>query len=105
MARILRPTVQLCELHGWPASGLNPWESAAGINLHQRQERYKLATDRDPSRDYTEGSLTFGRSPDDAVHLQVVLRDYLRWRDEASLFVADEVLERIRQLRPAAKLP
>ena len=104
-ARILRPTVQLCELHGWPASGLNPWEFAARINLHQRQERYKLATDRDPSRDYTEGRLTFGRSPDDAVHFQVVLRDYLRWRDEASLFAVDGMLERIRQLRPTGKLP
>ena len=104
-ARILRPIVQLCELHGWPASGLNPWEFAAKINAHQRQERYKLAADRDPDRDYDEGTLTFGRGPDDAVHFQVVLRDYLRHRDEASLFATDPFLDRIRRLSPAGKLP
>ncbi len=104
-ARILRPTVQLCERHGWPASGLNPWEATAKITAPQRQERYRLASDRDPSRDYEEGRLTFGRGPDGTVYFQVVLRDYLRQRDEASLFQTDGMLDKIRQLPPAGKLP
>jgi hypothetical protein len=104
-ARILRPTVQLCELHGWPASGLNPWEFAAKINAEQRKELYHLASDRDPSRDYEEGLLTFGRGPDGTVYFQVVLRDYLRWRDEASLFQTDEILDKIRRRPPTGRLP
>ena len=97
-ARNLRPIVQLCELHGWPASGINPWEFAAKINVHQRQERYKLATDRDASRDYDEGKVRFGQSPDWASYFQVLLRDYLLQRDEASLFEVDELMEKIRRL-------
>ena len=98
VARILRPTVQLAELYGWPASGLNPWEYAAKINVHERQERYTLATDRDPMRDYEEGAVRFGTSPDSAVHFQVLLRDYLAHRSEASLFETDQLLEKIKRL-------
>ncbi len=94
----LRPIVQLCELHGWPASGINPWEVAAKMNASQRQERYRLATDRDGLRDYDEGQVKFGAGPDRCVYLQVVLRDYLKHRAEGSLFEADEVLERIKRL-------
>ena len=98
VARNLRPTVQLCELHGWPGSGINPWEFAAGINLHERQERYTLATDRDAMRDYEEGQVRFGRGPDATVYFHVVLRDYLLHRSEASLFEVDGVMEKIRRL-------
>ncbi|NLF19744.1 MAG: hypothetical protein GX595_21135 [Lentisphaerae bacterium] len=104
VARVLRPTVQLSVPHGWPAAGLNPWEMAAGINLHQRQERYALASDRDPDRDYDEGTIRFDRSPDTTVYAHVVLRDYLRHRPEASLFESDPILERLRR-RPAVGLP
>jgi hypothetical protein len=97
-ARNLRPIVQLCELHGWPASGINPWEVAAKMNASQRQERYRLAADRDGLRDYEEGQVKFGAGPDRCVYFQVVLRDYLKHRTEASLFEADEVLERIKRL-------
>ncbi|MGI5818538.1 MAG: hypothetical protein ACOX9R_10640 [Armatimonadota bacterium] len=109
VARNLRPTVQLAELYGWPASGLNPWEAAAGINAQQRQERYELATDRPAMRDYDEGQVKFGYSPDQAVHFQAVLRDYLRHRSEESLFESDELLEKIKRLRttldPTVVLP
>ena len=97
-ARNLRPIVQLCELHGWPASGINPWEVAAKVNASQRQERYRLATDRDGMRDYEEGQVRFGRGPDGNVYFQVVLRDYLKHRSEASLFETDEILEKIKRL-------
>jgi len=98
VARNLRPIVQLCERHGWPAAGLNPWEYAAKINSNQRQERYHLATDRDPTRDYTEGRIAFGQSPDNACYFQVTLRDYLLHRSEESLFEIDEMMAKIRRL-------
>ncbi|MFZ2643250.1 MAG: hypothetical protein WA117_19815 [Verrucomicrobiia bacterium] len=102
-ARNLRPIVQLCELHGWPASGINPWEDTAKISPAQRQQRYRLATDRDAMRDYTEGRIRFGQTPDNAVHFQVVLRDYLMHRDETSLFERDEMMKKI--VRLPATLP
>lgn len=98
VTRNVRPIVQLCELHGWPASGINPWEVAAKVNASQRQERYRLATDRDSMRDYEEGQVRFGRGPDGNVYFQVVLRDYLEHRSEASLFETDEILEKIKGL-------
>ena len=94
----LRPIVQLDELYGWPAAGLNPWEYAAGINLQERQERYKLATDRPAMRDYDEGQVKFGRSPDQTVYFQVLLRDYLHHRSEESLFEETELVEKMKQL-------
>ncbi len=97
-AKNLRPTVQLAELYGWPASGLNPWEFKAGIDVHERQERYELATDRDAMRDYEEGQVKFGRSPDQTVYFQVVLRDYLEHRSEASLFESTELIEKMKRL-------
>ncbi|MBD3293147.1 MAG: hypothetical protein GF393_09500 [Armatimonadia bacterium] len=98
VAKNLRPIVQLAELYGWPASGLNPWEFAAGINAHQRQERYELATDRPAMRDYEEGQVKFGRSPDSTVYFQVLLRDYLHHRSEASLFESTELIEKMKRL-------
>jgi hypothetical protein len=97
-ARNLRPMLQLCALHGWPASGINPWEDAAGIHADQRRQRYRLATDRDPTRDYEEGRVRFERGPDNTVYFQVVLRDYLRHRPEASLFESDGIVEKIKRL-------
>ena len=96
--RNLRPIVQLCQRHGWPASGIRPWEEAAKIDAEQRQQRYRLATDRDALRDYEEGRITFGQSPDNVVYFQVVLRDYLLHGDEASLFETDDLLKKIHRL-------
>jgi hypothetical protein len=100
-ARNLRPIVQLGALHGWPASGIIPWEEAAGIDAQQRQQRYRLARDRDALRDYAEGRIRFGQSPDNVVYFQVVLRNYLAHRDEASLLETDQLLQKLKRL-PAA---
>ena len=97
-ARNLRPMVQLSELHGWPAAAIAPWEDSAKIDPAERQKRYRLAADRDPTRDYTEGRVQFGRGPDNTVYFQVVLRNYLKYRDEASLFQTDDLLEKIKRL-------
>lgn len=98
IARDLRPKVQLLPLTGEIAAGINPWEFAAGINAEQRAERYHLATDRDRMRDFDEGRIRFGHSPDSLAYFFVVLRDYLMLRDEASLFESDDILERIKRL-------
>ncbi|NQT12873.1 MAG: hypothetical protein HQ582_08990 [Planctomycetes bacterium] len=97
-ARNLRPMVQLCGRHGWPPSGINPWEDAAKIDAQQRQQRYRLATDRDAMRDYEEGRVKFGRGPDNTVYFQVVLRDYLMHRHETSLLEGNETMEKIKRL-------
>ena len=57
-----------------------------------------LTTDRPAMRDYEEGRIRFGRSPDQAVYFAVTLRDYLRHRDEASLFESDQLLDKIKRL-------
>jgi hypothetical protein len=98
VAKNLRPMVQLAELYGWPATGLNPWEFAAGINAHERQERYELATDRPAMRDYEEGQVRFGLSPDKAAYFQVDLRDYLDHRSEESLFESTELIAKMKRL-------
>lgn len=97
-ARNLRPIVQLCGLHGWPASGIEPWEAAAKIGPDERQQRYRLAADRDAMRDYEQGRITFGQGPDRVVYFPVVLRDYLKHRDEDSLLESDGMMEKIKRL-------
>jgi hypothetical protein len=96
--RDLRPRAQLLELHGEVPAGLNPWESLVGINAAKRAEIYHLATDRDADRDFSDGQVRFGHSPDSTVYFQVVLRDYLRYRPEESLLQSDEILDQIRRL-------
>ncbi len=96
--RNLRPIVQLGRQHGWPAAGIGPWEETAKIDAQQRQQRYRLATDRDALRDYEEGRILFGQGPDNAVYFQVVLRDYLADCGEASLWETDELLKKIGRL-------
>jgi hypothetical protein len=94
--------VQLYEIYGEVAAGLNPWEFAAGINQPQRQEMYELASDRDVMRDYEEGAVNFGavysRGPDHPVYFTVLLRDYLQLASEDSLSESWEILDRIKQL-------
>ncbi|MFP4248909.1 MAG: hypothetical protein ACLFU7_04585 [Armatimonadota bacterium] len=94
----LAPVVQLYDRYGELPRGINPWEYAAGINSHERQERYELASDRDVMRDYEEGAVYFGQSPDNCVYFSVLLRDYLEHAPEHSLLESWEILDRIKQL-------
>ncbi len=98
VANDLRPIVQLLEIHGQIPSGINPWESEAGIDAGQRAKTYHLATDRDRGKDFTNGRVKFGQSPDSVVYFQVVLRNYLKYRTETSLFKSDAILEQIKAL-------
>ena len=103
VARDLRAVIQLLEMHEEIPSGINPWESIVGINARQRAEMYHLATDRDRNKDFTDGQVKFGQSPDRTVYFQVVLRNYLKYRDEASLFESDKILEQIKELPTTLK--
>ena len=94
----LAPVIQLLELYGELPRGLNPWEFAAGINAHDRQEKYELATDRETAPDYEKGQVKFSQSPDNCVYYPVLLRDYLDLASEESLLERHPVLEKIKQL-------
>jgi hypothetical protein len=102
-ARDLRAIIQLLEIHGEIPSGINPWESIVGINARQRAEMYHLAADRDRNKDFTDGQVRFGQSPDSTVFFQVVLRNFLKYRDEAYLFESDKILEQIKALPTTLK--
>ncbi len=94
----LAPVIQLYDRYGELPRGLNPWEFAAGINAHEREEIYELASDRDVMRDYEQGEVKFGQSPDNSVYFSVLLRDYLKAASEQSLLESWEILEKIKQL-------
>ena len=95
-ARDLRAIVALFEKHGAIPSGISAWERVAGVKITPKL--YHLATDRDRGKDFTDGRVGFSSSPDRAVYFQVVLRDYLRRRPEASLFARDKLLDQILRL-------
>ena len=94
----IAPAVQLLHQYDELARGLNPWESAAGINAKERQETYTLATDRDATRDYEEGQVCFGQSPDNCVYFTVLLRDYLEFATEQSLLKGTAIVDKIKLL-------
>ncbi len=101
--RCLRCIVALFERDGVVPAGITAWEVVAGVK--DIRKRYHLATDRDRNKDYTHGRVRYGSVPDSAVCFQVVLRDYLRHRDESSLFARDEVLSKILKLPTTLKKP
>lgn len=95
--RTLRALAALTAKYGTLASGITAWERVQG-EKRPLAELYRLAADRDRGRDFREGRLEFGSGPDATVYLQVVLRDYLACRDEASLVASDAVLDSILAL-------
>jgi hypothetical protein len=99
--RDLRALIALSEIYDAIPSGVSPWERLAGLSNDELGRRYHRGTDRDRSKDFTDGQITFGFSPDSTVYFQVLLRDYLRHRPEASLFTFDPVLDQILR-QPAA---
>jgi len=96
--RDLRAIVSLFDMYGAIPSGIQAWESVAGISGDELRQMYHLATDRDRLKDFTDGKVSFGYGPDSTVYFMVLLRDYLKYRDEASLFSEDEILSQILQL-------
>jgi hypothetical protein len=103
--RELRAVVALFDAFGQIPAGVTPWESLEGLTSAELGQRYRLGADRDRSRDFSTGRIGFGLPPDFGVYLQVLLRDYLALRPEASLFTPDEVLGQILQMRTAQDGP
>ena len=100
VGRTLRSVVQLYRRHRIIPSGVNAWERVQGRS--ELLKTYRLAADRDRSRDFTHGQTRFGTSPDYASYVGVVLRDYLKHRDEASLFGPDPMVESLLSLPTTA---
>jgi hypothetical protein len=96
--RELRAIAALYQAHGAIPGGVIPWEYLAGKTADDLGRMYRLGSDRDRTGDFTDGRVTFGVGPDQAVYLQVLLRDYLRYRSEDSLFTKDEILDRILRM-------
>lgn len=101
--RDLRAIVALYEKYGEIPGGVTPWEYVAGKSAVDLGKMYRLGSDRDRKRDFTDGRVEFGGPADQVVYFQVLVRDYLRHRPEESLFTRDETLERI--LKMPASLP
>ena len=99
--RDLRAITALYAMYEAIPSGVTPWEYLAGMNNDELGKKYRLGTDRDRGKDFTDGRLNFGFGPDSTVYFQVLLRDYLRYRPEASLFTPDPILDQILSLPPA----
>lgn len=93
--RDLRAIVALYQTHYAIPMGVTPWEFLGGKTYADLGKMYRLGADRNRDRDFTDGRVSFGVGPDQAVYLQVLLRDYLRHRSEDSLFCRDKVLDRI----------
>ncbi|OIO92643.1 MAG: hypothetical protein AUJ92_13775 [Armatimonadetes bacterium CG2_30_59_28] len=96
--RELSAIIALCEAYGAIPSGVKPWEHIAGMTNADLGNMYHLRTDRDRSRDFTDGVLQFGASPDSTVYLRALLRDYLERRTEASLFTRNEALDHVLRM-------
>jgi len=81
--------------HGWKQTGMIPggvtgWELVAGKvqNPAAVQRLYKHPADRDPKRDYKDGSLAFGSSsPEGLVYFSTVLAFYLNHRPASRLLL------------------
>jgi hypothetical protein len=80
-------------IHGWQrtgkiVSGLEGWEMSTG-KVKDRMELYDLyqkPRDRDVSRDYREGNVSFGSAPPEGiVYFEEVLGYYLQHRAAARL--------------------
>jgi len=80
-------------------SGVNGWEQAAGILKDGKTvyDLYKRPADRDPSRDYTEGSIGLGYSggPEGIVYFSEVLAYYLAHRPAQRLFTPNDCLAKV----------
>ncbi|MDH7602280.1 MAG: alpha/beta hydrolase family protein [Armatimonadota bacterium] len=95
---VLQARVLAWEKTGQILSGLGGWEEAAGILKDGKTvyDLYKKPSDRDPSRDYTEGALSTGSSsPEGIVYFWDVLQFYLKYRPAERLFNANPDLQKI----------
>lgn len=79
-------------------SGLSGWEKSTGVFTEGRTiyDLYKKPDDRDPKRDYTEGTVSVGGAPPEGlVYFTEVLEFYLRHRPAERLFHANDNLNSV----------
>ncbi|MBI2299725.1 MAG: hypothetical protein HYU66_12430 [Armatimonadetes bacterium] len=91
--RVLRQQVQGWLQTGQITGGVTPWELKTGKvkTYAELAQLYPKPRDRDPSRDYTEGEMTFGGCPIEAlVYFNEVLGWYLQHRPAARLLAPPE---------------
>jgi len=108
---VLQARILTWEKTGQILGGLQGWEDAAGILKDSKTvyDLYKKPADRDPARDYTEGSIGLGgSSPEGIVYFWEVLDFYLEHRPADRLFNANpqlaSMLQRIDRKRTAPPL-
>jgi hypothetical protein len=101
-------------IHGWQRtgrilSGLEGWETSTG-KVKDRMELYDLYQkpgDRDASRDYTQGAVSYGSAPPEGiVYFEEVLGYYLQHRPVARLLAEpkpDEPLGQVLVRAPKKK--
>ncbi|HSW46863.1 MAG TPA: alpha/beta hydrolase family protein [Phycisphaerae bacterium] len=102
--RGLRQRILAWERKGKFILGLGGWEAAAGLLKDGKRlsEMYRTPEDRDRSRDYTEGQLSFGDAPPEGVvYFFEVLKFYLSHRPAERLFHANEPLQKVLARIPA----
>lgn len=106
---VLRQRILGWKKTGRILSGLDAWEVATGHVRERAQlaSLYKLPTDRDFTRDYTEGSIAIGSSrPEGLVYFPEVLAYYLQCRPAERLLRLpheDEPLGRVLNRLPDAR--
>ena len=94
--RTLCAIIALFRDHRVVPTGVNKWEGEVGIRV--TPQTYRLGSDRDRSRDFTQGRVRFGTSPDNTVYFQVLLRDFLKHRGEETLLATSPFIEQLRRL-------
>ncbi|MBI4557046.1 MAG: hypothetical protein HY706_05625, partial [Candidatus Hydrogenedentes bacterium] len=104
--RMLQSWALTFERTGTVLSGLQGWESAAGLLTEGKTiyDLYQKPADRDSARDYTEGVISIGGAPPEGiVYLTEVLQCYLARRPAERLFHANvpltSVLKRMEDRR------
>lgn len=100
VGRTLRAITALFQKYGEIPHEVTPWEYLAGKSVADLGRIYRLGSDRNRKRDFTDGHIDFGViKAEFTVYLQVLLRDYLRHRPESSLFTRDKTLDQVLQMR------
>ena len=106
--RVLQQRVNGFVRTGTIIAGLQGWERNSG-HLKEGQtiyDLYKKPEDRDPSRDYTEGSIGIGGAPPEGlVYFTEVLTFYLAHRPAERLFNVNEPLRAVLARTEVAQPP
>lgn len=96
--RVLQGRIEGYRRSGAILGGLTGWERSTGAIPEGKTiyDLYQKPAERDPSRDYTEGSVGIGGSPPDGlVHWGEVLQFYLAHRPAERLFNRNDALNKV----------